>query len=109
LLAAALGRRFAARALQPVTEMSRRTRSIAGSDFRARLPVADSRDELAELGEAFNTLLDRQQQAYEQQRRLAGDAAHELRTPLTVLLGQIDVALRRPRPADEYVETLRLL
>jgi heavy metal sensor kinase len=109
LLAAALGRWFAARALRPVTEMSLQTRSIAGSDFRARLPIADSRDELAELGTAFNTLLDRQQQAYELQRRLAGDAAHELRTPLTVLLGQIDVALRRPRSSEEYAETLRVL
>jgi signal transduction histidine kinase len=32
-----------------------------------------------------------------------------LRTPLTVLLGQIDVALRRPRTADEYRSTLEVL
>ncbi|WP_428308330.1 ATP-binding protein [Lacipirellula sp.] len=109
LLAAALGRWFGARALRPVLEMSQRARSIAGSDFKSRLPAPESGDELADLGQSFNTLLDRQQRAYEQQRRFAGDAAHELRTPLTVLLGQMDVALRRPRSAEEYAETLGVL
>lgn len=109
LLAAAAGRWFGARALQPVLEMSKQARSITGSDFRSRLPIAESNDEVAELGQAFNTLLDRQQRAYEQQRRFAGDAAHELRTPLTVLLGQIDVSRRRPRTAEEYAQTLDVL
>lgn len=109
LLAAALGRWFGARALAPVLAMSKQARSIAGSDFQSRLPAPASNDELADLGESFNTLLDRQQRAYEQQRRFAGDAAHELRTPLTVLLGQIDVSLRRPRTADEYAQTLGVL
>lgn len=109
LLAAAAGRWFGARALEPVTKMSKRARSITGSDFKSRLPAPESNDELADLGEAFNTLLDRQQRAYEQQRRFAGDAAHELRTPLTVLLGQIDVARRRPRSAEEYAQTLDVL
>lgn len=109
LLAAALGRWLGARALAPVLAMSKRARSIAGSDFKTRLPAPASNDELADLGESFNTLLDRQQRAYEQQRRFAGDAAHELRTPLTVLLGQIDVSLRRPRSAEEYAETLGVL
>lgn len=109
LVAAAAGRWFGARALRPVLEMAGRARSMTGSDFSTRLPVPASRDELSDLGEAFNTLLDRQQRAYEQQRRFAGDAAHELRTPLTVLLGQIDVALRRPRSPEEYAQTLALL
>ena len=109
LVAAAAGRWFGARALRPVLEMAGRARSMTGSDFSARLPVPATGDELADLGQAFNTLLDRQQRAYEQQRRFAGDAAHELRTPLTVLLGQIDVALRRPRSPEEYAETLGLL
>lgn len=109
LLAAAAGRWFGARALQPVLDMSKQARSITGSDFKSRLPIADSNDEVAELGQAFNTLLDRQQRAYEQQRRFAGDAAHELRTPLTVLLGQIDVTRRRPRTAEEYAQTLDVL
>jgi signal transduction histidine kinase len=47
--------------------------------------------------------------ALERQTRFTGDAAHQLRTPLTILQGHIDVALRRPRAAAEYQETLALL
>lgn len=109
LVAAAAGHWFCRRALQPVLDMSAQARSMAGADFQSRLPVATTRDELADLATAFNTLLDRQHRAFEQQRRFTGDAAHELRTPLTVLLGQIEVALRRPRSPEQYAETLRVL
>lgn len=109
LAAATVGRHYCRRALQPVLDMSRQARTMTGADFHARLQVADARDELADLARSFNTVLDRQHKSFEQQRRFTGDAAHELRTPLTVLLGQIDVALRRPRSAEEYESTLRLL
>lgn len=109
LVAAAAGHRFCRRALQPVLDMAQQARSMAGADFHSRLPVSDTPDELTELAVAFNTLLDRQHRAFEQQQRFTGDAAHELRTPLTVLLGQIDVCLRRPRAPEQYTETLGLL
>jgi signal transduction histidine kinase len=82
---------------------------MSGADFRSRLPVIKTRDELADLAAAFNTLLEHRHRAFEQQQRFTGDAAHELRTPLTVLLGQIDVALRRTRTPEEYATTLRVL
>lgn len=109
LVAAAAGHWFCRRALQPVWNMSEQARSITGANFNFRLPVIATGDELAELAAAFNTLLDHQHRAFEQQRRFTGNAAHELRTPLTVLLGQIDVALRRTRSPQEYATTLRLL
>ncbi|QDV13212.1 Sensor protein CzcS precursor [Rosistilla oblonga] len=108
-VAAGLGRWIVRHALRPVSAMADQTQSIAGSDFQTRLIVQDTGDELAELGTTFNHLLDRQQAAFEQQSRFAGDAAHELRSPITVLLGQIDVTLRRPRSVDEYKTTLELL
>ena len=74
-----------------------------------RLPVAAGGDELADLGLAFNQLLGQLQQAFDRQRRFTADAAHQLRTPLTVLLGQIDVLLRRPRTPEEYCQTLGVL
>lgn len=79
------------------------------TDFGRRLAIGSSRDELYELGVAFNQLLDRLQQAYERQRRFTGDAAHQLRTPISVLQGQIDVFRRRERTAEEYFATMRIL
>lgn len=109
LIAAAAGHWFCRRALQPVLDMAQQARSMTGADFHSRLPVSDTQDELTELAASFNTLLDRQHRAFEQQQRFTGDAAHELRTPLTVLLGQIEVCLRRPRSSEQYAETLALL
>ena len=54
----------------------------------------------------FNGLLDRLHEALERQRRFTGDASHQLRTPLTAMLGQVEVALRRDRPAEDYREVL---
>jgi len=39
--------------------------------------------------------------------RFAAAVAHEIRTPLTALAGEIEVALRRERSAEEYREVLR--
>jgi signal transduction histidine kinase len=36
------------------------------------------------------------------QHRFIGDAAHELGTPLAILQGEMDIALRRERSAEEY-------
>lgn len=105
-LAALVGRRYVQRALRPVGAMAEQARSMGVSDFGRRMPIADARDELGALGEEFNRLLDRLQEEYERQRRFAGDAAHQLRSPLAVVLGQIDVALRRERGAEEYAKTL---
>lgn len=108
-IAALLGRWLVRKALHPVAVMSDQARAISGTDFQTRLTHGDHGDELTQLGAAFNRLLDRQQVAFDQQRRFAGDAAHELRTPLTVLLGQIEVTLRRPRSTHEYRSNLELL
>ncbi|WP_311137694.1 histidine kinase dimerization/phospho-acceptor domain-containing protein [Streptomyces sp. I6] len=50
------------------------------------LPVPSAgRDEVGQLGAAFDTMLNRLARAREDQRRLAQEAGHELRTPLTSL------------------------
>lgn len=108
ILAAVLGTRFCRVALRPLTRMASSARSMGANDLDRRLPVSATGDELEDLGRSFNDLLDRLQEAFERQRRFGGDASHQLRTPLTALIGQIEVCLRRPRPAEEYRAVLQL-
>jgi len=108
-LSAILGTWYCRRLLAPVRLMADAAHSITGDDPSRRLPIGPHSDELSQLALSFNDVLDRLEEAFERQRRFSGDAAHQLRTPLTVLLGQIDVALRRPRSVAEYQETLQLL
>ena len=104
-VAALVGRRLCRRALAPIARMADSARSISAA-APGRLQVAPTGDELEQLGRSFNGLLDRLQEAFERQRRFTGEASHQLRTPLAVLLGQVEVALRRERPADEYRRVL---
>jgi heavy metal sensor kinase len=109
LLAAMLGSRFCRRALRPVTRMAEAARGMHPAGREQRLPVPRTRDELQDLGDAFNDLLARLQEAFERQRRFTGDASHQLRTPLAAMLGQVEVALRRERSGDDYRRVLGLV
>ena len=106
LVAALVGRGFCRRALLPVTRMAQTACSMnALSDRDQRLPVPGTGDELDGLARSFNGLLGLHE-ALERQCRFTGDASHQLRTPLTAALGQIEVALRRDRTADDIVAIL---
>ena len=107
--AAVAGRWFCRRALAPLAQMADAARNMQAADLGRRLPDPRTPDELGELHQAFNDLLDRLQDAFERQRRFTGDASHQLRTPLTAMLGQVEVALRRERPADDYRHVLTLV
>jgi two-component system OmpR family sensor kinase len=108
-LTALVGRRLCRRALAPLTRMATAARELGADDPSVRLPVAPTGDELEDLAHAFNGLLGRRHEALERQRRFAGDASHQLRTPLTAVIGQVDVALRRDRPPEEYRRVLSLV
>jgi signal transduction histidine kinase len=106
LVALAVGRRVCRRALAPVRRMAETAGEMTAVDLDQRLPASGSGDELDALAAAFNGLLDRLGESFDRQARFTGDASHQLRTPLTAILGQIEVASRRPRTAEEYERVL---
>jgi two-component system, OmpR family, sensor kinase len=108
-LAALVGRWLCRRTLAPVSHMAASARSIPATEPGRRLEVAPTGDELETLGKSFNGLLDRLQETFERQRRFTGEASHQLRTPLAVMLGQVEVALRRDRPPEEYRRVLGIV
>ncbi|MEU0738673.1 ATP-binding protein [Streptomyces sp. NPDC006134] len=92
-LAAILGALLLSRAvLRPVRAMTLAAKGLGEGDLSRRVPVP-GRDEIAQLGGAFNRMADSLQAGEERQRRLIGDIAHELRTPLANLRGYLE-ALR---------------
>jgi signal transduction histidine kinase len=109
LAAALAGRWYCEQAIAPLSAMVKSINEVKPEDTSARLHVPQSHDELETLGKAFNGLLDQVFLGYERQRRFSGDAAHQLRTPLTILLGQVEVALRKPRSTGEYEATLNIV
>src|SRR5690606_5559925 len=101
IAAAAAGRWLCQRALRPVGRMAAAAAEMAEHSDR-ELPVPDTGDEVATLGNAFNGLLLRLHEAYRREQRFTAEASHQLRTPLTALLGNLTLTLRRERSAAEY-------
>jgi len=94
------------RALEPINRMGRAMQAIDAGKLESRLELADSRDEITQLGAAFNSLLDRLQQAFNQIRQFTADASHELRTPLAILRGETEVTLSWGKSLEDYRRTL---
>lgn len=98
---------LAGRALAPVNRFMSSADAIAKdrtvTSLSRRLEVPPTGDEIAELGNTFNDMLDRIEQAFVTQQRFVADASHELRTPLTSIKGNVDVLrkqLNSGRPTD---------
>jgi two-component system, OmpR family, sensor kinase len=106
LVASGGGLFLANRALAPIDRLTRTAQRISAEDLSQRLNLRGADDEVGRLAHTFDAMLARLQSAFEQQRRFTADASHELRTPLTAIIGQIDVAIERPRDAASYRATL---
>ena len=74
---------------------------LARPGTRATTPRRAAK-EVQELAETFNRMLDRLEAAFKRLSEFSSDLAHDLRTPINNLLGEAQVALSRPRTAEEY-------
>jgi two-component system, OmpR family, sensor kinase len=76
-----------------------------------RVPDANPRTEVGQVGLAFNRMLGHVESALGRRaasearlRRFAADASHELRTPLAAIRGYAELALRHPGPVPADIE-----
>lgn len=73
----------------PLTALRDASRQIAQGDLTTRVPV-QSRDELGQLGNAFNRMAAALETQETLRRHLMADIAHELRTPLSAIQGTVE-------------------
>lgn len=98
------------RLLAPLHRIARTADSLSAEKLDGRVPDLVGADrESVFLASAFNRLLDRLDGSFNDMRRFTADASHQLQTPLTVVKGHVDVALRKPRSADSYQRTLKVI
>lgn len=102
LAMALLGYATARSALRPVRTIARRAGGITANRLGERLSVEDSPGELAQLVAAFNAMLERLDDSFRRLAQFSSDLAHDLRTPVANLVSGTQVALSRPRSAEEY-------
>ena len=107
LLASALGYWVARIGLKPLIRLSEEAQKLAPPRLSGRLRLSPLPPELDQFVNAFNSTLERVEQAYSRLESFNADVAHELRSPLTNLIGQTQVALTRGRSAEHYFEVLQ--
>ncbi|NND71585.1 MAG: HAMP domain-containing histidine kinase [Rhodothermales bacterium] len=97
----------AVRVLRPLGQITRATETILPRQLNNRIPIPAGADrETVQLARTMNSQLEMLESSFEEMYRFTANAAHQLQTPLTILRGHVDVALRRPRTAEKYRETL---
>jgi heavy metal sensor kinase len=100
--AAYAGYKMAGRVLEPIQKMATRAQQITSERLGDRLPVENEEDELGHLAGAFNEMLSRIENSFEQLRRFTSDASHELRTPLAAIRSVGEVGLQKNASPEEY-------
>ena len=77
-------------------------RKVADGDLAARVSLGSGDDEVVQLARDVDEMVRRLEILVEGQQRFIAHAAHELRSPLTSLYGELQLALRKSRSAEEY-------
>jgi signal transduction histidine kinase len=93
------------RALRPLHRIAETAQRVAAGNLNERIALTGPRDEVRNLADAFDSMLERLDHAFDGQRHFVANASHELRTPLTINRTLIEVTLGRP---DVKPETRQL-
>ncbi len=89
MVALGLSYLISTRLTKPLSQMTRAAKKMESGDISQRI-VVQGRDEIGQLGEAFNHLSDALERQERLRKNLTADIAHELRTPLATIRSHIE-------------------
>lgn len=107
ILLIGIGYFFARKMMQPIDRLVEQANSINANNLQDKRVAIKGKDEIAQLGANFNTMLQRLSHSFDLQKSFVSNASHELRTPLAAIISQLQVTLAKGRSGDEYEAVLR--
>ncbi len=94
--------------LSPLAALANSAENVTAQDWKLHAPdESHATVELAPLTAAMDRMLATLERAFTSQREFVTNAAHELKTPIAVLKSTLQLALQKPRTADEYQRELQ--
>ena len=90
------------RGLKPLRDLQVLANAVSPRSLGHRLQEGALPPELQDVAKAFNAMLARIDEGVTRLSQFSTDLAHEMRTPVSNLLGNSQVALTRPRSAEDY-------
>jgi signal transduction histidine kinase len=106
ILLVVIGYFFARNMVQPIDKLVRQVKTINANNLQGNSVDAKGKDEIAQLGANFNTMLQRLSDAFDLQKSFVSNASHELRTPLSAIISQLQVTLSKERTKEVYQDIL---
>lgn len=89
-------------ALRPLRDIAASASLVTVNRLDTRIAASSVPSELEALVTALNAMLDRVERGFQRLSRFSADLAHDMRTPLSNMRGAAEVALVKPRSADDY-------
>ena len=96
------------RIIHPLKSMTKAAKKFAGGDFSERVTVT-GRDEIAELGIAFNNMADSLDNLEKMRNSFLANVSHDLRTPMTTISGFIDGINSGAIPKEQHEHYLGVI
>lgn len=106
ILLVVIGYFFARNMVRPIDKLVKQVKTINASNLQGNSVDAKGKDEIAQLGANFNTMLQRLSDAFDLQKSFVSNASHELRTPLAAIISQLQVTLSKERSNEVYQDIL---
>jgi signal transduction histidine kinase len=97
---------FSINLLRPLANINNEMNAISFQNISRRITTSNQKDELNELAKTFNSLLERLEASFNNQKSFIANASHELSTPLAAISSQLEVALLQNRSDSEYKKVL---
>lgn len=92
--------------LKPLKSISNTISKLSESNLSKSHIDENVAKELKPLAIAFNRTFERLDSVFSKQKQFVADVSHELKTPLSVILMETEIALRKQRSLEEYINTI---
>jgi heavy metal sensor kinase len=106
VVAGGVGWYLAVHALKPFEEVAKTAEEITSEKLNTQIEHARKEQEIQRLVQAFNAMVARLRESFDQMRKFNANVAHELRTPLAILQGENEIALRSKAGPEEIRSVL---